>query len=112
MSITETAPRDPARRLHGVWAWDGQRVLLVAANIVGVLCIVTSLVGWGGLGDDALLDGLAFESLIVLSTALFIRSALAQPGRWRRPLPPRPRTAPDIRESPYKSRAPVRCPIR
>jgi len=85
MSITETAPRDPARRLHGVWAWDGQRVLLVAANIVGVLCIVTSLVGWGGLGDDALLDGLAFESLIVLSTALFIRSALAQPGRWRRP---------------------------
>jgi diguanylate cyclase (GGDEF)-like protein/PAS domain S-box-containing protein len=76
---------DPARRLHAIWTWDSQRVLLVAANIVGALCIVTSIAGWGGLGDHALLDGLAFESLVVLSTALFIRSALAQPGRWRRP---------------------------
>ena len=41
--------------------------------------------GGAASATSLLLDGLAFETLIVLSTALFTRSALAQPGRWRRP---------------------------
>ena len=43
------------------------------------------ILGWGRLGHDPVLDSIAFEVLMALSTALFMRSALAQPGRWRRP---------------------------
>ena len=85
MSIAGRAPHSPASRLHSLLAADSSRVLLVAANAAGALCIVTGIFGWAGLGDELLLDGLAFETLIILSTALFTRSALAQPGRWRRP---------------------------
>jgi diguanylate cyclase (GGDEF)-like protein/PAS domain S-box-containing protein len=85
MSIASRAPQNHAPQLRGVLAADGSRLLLVAANAVGALCIVTSIFGWVGLGNRLLLDSLAFEGLIVLSTALFARSALAQPGRWRRP---------------------------
>ena len=84
MSIAGSAQHSPVSRVHAGSA-DGGRLLLVAANVVGVLCILTSILGWAGLGNEPLLDGLAFEPLIVLSTALFLRSALAQPGRWRRP---------------------------
>jgi diguanylate cyclase (GGDEF)-like protein/PAS domain S-box-containing protein len=84
MSITETAPGRGAR-LQGLRTFDAHRTLLIAANAVGALCIVTSVFGWGGRLDGSLLDGVAFEALIVLATALFIRSALMQPGRWRRP---------------------------
>lgn len=85
MSTAETARSSAAPRLHGVLASDKDRGLLIAVNLCGVLCIITSAFGWGGLGDELLLDGLAFETLIILSTAMFTRSALAQPGRWRRP---------------------------
>ncbi len=85
MSIAGRAAHSPASRLHSLLAADSNRVLLVAANAAGALCIVTGIFGWAGLGDELLLDGLAFETLIILSTALFTRSALAQPGRWRRP---------------------------
>jgi diguanylate cyclase (GGDEF)-like protein/PAS domain S-box-containing protein len=84
MSIAGSAQRSPVSRVRGASA-DGGRTLLVAANAAGALCIVTSILGWAGLGNELLLDGIAFEALIVLSTALFIRSALAQRGRWRRP---------------------------
>ena len=85
MSIAGKAPHITAELRHERSAGDNSRALFVAANAVGVLCILTSIFGWAGLGPDLVLDGIAFEVLIVLSTALFVRSALAQPGRWRRP---------------------------
>ena len=85
MSIASRAPQSHASQLHGVLAADGSRPLLVAANVVGALCILTSIFGWGGLRRPLAARQPGFEMLIVLATALFFRSALAQPGRWRRP---------------------------
>jgi PAS domain S-box-containing protein len=85
MSIAGKVPHNPIGLRRSELAGDGSRMLFVAANAVGILCIVTAIFGWPGLGPDLVLDSIAFEMLIVLSTALFARSALAQPGRWRRP---------------------------
>jgi diguanylate cyclase (GGDEF)-like protein/PAS domain S-box-containing protein len=85
MSIAGKAPHNQVALRPSELAGDGSRLLFVAANAVGLLCIVTGIFGWAGLGPDLVLDDIAFEILIVLSTALFVRSALAQPGRWRRP---------------------------
>jgi diguanylate cyclase (GGDEF)-like protein/PAS domain S-box-containing protein len=84
MSIAGSAQHSPVSRVYGA-SVDGGRLLLVAANVAGAVCILTSMLGWAGLGDQLLLDAIAFETLILLSTALFLRSALAQQGRWRRP---------------------------
>ena len=84
MSIAGSAHHSSISRVLGV-PTEGGRRLLLAANAAGAICILTSILGWAGLGDELLLDGLAFEILIILSTALFLRSALAQRGRWRRP---------------------------
>ena len=85
MSVARTALGRPAASRRGALRLDAHRLLLIAANVVGGLCIVTSISGWWGLADRTVLDALSFEALVVLSTVLFFLSALAQPGRWRRP---------------------------
>ena len=92
MSIASRAPQSRASQLHGVLAGDGSRPLLVAANAAGALCIVTSIFGWGGLGDHLLLDSLAFESLIVLSTAAVHPVGAGPAWPLAAPVAPRGRT--------------------
>jgi diguanylate cyclase (GGDEF)-like protein/PAS domain S-box-containing protein len=72
-------PQGPSLRL------DTPLALLIAANSVGVLCIFTSIFGWLGLPESEVLNNVSFELLIALSAFMFVRSALSQPGRWRRP---------------------------
>ena len=55
------------------------------ANAVGAFYMVASILGWWAAVGDGIFDNLAFEALIVLATLLFFRSAMSQPGRWRRP---------------------------
>jgi diguanylate cyclase (GGDEF)-like protein/PAS domain S-box-containing protein len=65
--------------------WDKPWLLLVVANVVGTLYILASVLGWWDAVGAGILDYVAFEALIVVANLLFLRSALAQPGRWRRP---------------------------
>lgn len=85
MSVARTVASPSATTRHGSLRVDMHRLLLVAANVVGGLCIAGSIFGWWGLPDRELLDGISFEVLIVVASTLFFLSALAQPGRWRRP---------------------------
>ena len=85
MSVARTALDRPAASRRGALRLDAHRLLLIAANVVGGLCIITSLSGWWGLAGASLLESLCFEALVVLSTVLFFLSALAQPGSWRKP---------------------------
>ena len=85
MSVARTALGHTAVSQRKSLRFDAHRLLLIAANLVGGLIIVTSLTGWWGLPNRTVLDALSFEALVILSTVLFFVSALAQPGRWRRP---------------------------
>jgi diguanylate cyclase (GGDEF)-like protein/PAS domain S-box-containing protein len=85
MSEARTALGRPTTSQRGALRLDGHRLLLIAANVVGALCVVTTIFGWWGLADATVLNSLTFEALVVLSTVLFFLSALAQPGRWRMP---------------------------
>ena len=85
MADAHVALRTPARLQKGSPSFDAPKVLLVAANVVGAVCILASIFSWWGLPGRVILDNLAFEALIVLATLLFFRSAMSQPGRWRRP---------------------------
>ena len=85
MADAHVALRTSARLQEGSASFDAPKVLLVAANVVGAICILASIFSWWGLPGRVILDNLAFEILIVLATLLFFRSALSQPGRWRRP---------------------------
>ncbi|HJW75044.1 MAG TPA: EAL domain-containing protein, partial [Thermoleophilia bacterium] len=85
MSVARTVVSRPTASRHASLRLDAPRLLLLAANLVGGLCVVASLFDWWGLSSRALLDGVSFEALIVLATVLFFLSALAQPSKWRRP---------------------------
>jgi diguanylate cyclase (GGDEF)-like protein/PAS domain S-box-containing protein len=85
MADAHAALGSPAQLHRGAAPFDGPKILLIAANVVGALCIAGSLSSWLGLPGRTVLDYAAFETLIVLATVLFFRSAMAQPGRWRRP---------------------------
>jgi diguanylate cyclase (GGDEF)-like protein/PAS domain S-box-containing protein len=65
--------------------WDRPWLLLVVANTVGAIYMVASILGWWEAVGNGILDYVAFEALIIIANLLFLRSALAQPGRWRRP---------------------------
>ena len=82
MHGSTTVHRSTLRR--SLRAWGSPRGLLLAANVVGVFYIAVTLLGAGGI-LGGYVDYVAFEVLIVLANVLFLRSALAQPARWRRP---------------------------
>jgi diguanylate cyclase (GGDEF)-like protein/PAS domain S-box-containing protein len=85
VSVARTALGRPVSSQRHWLHTDLHRLLLLAANLVGVLCIVASVTDWWGLPNPDLLDSVSFEALIVVTAVLFFLSALAQPGRWRRP---------------------------
>jgi diguanylate cyclase (GGDEF)-like protein/PAS domain S-box-containing protein len=77
--------RNPAASEGQSLRIDTPLALLIAANTIGAVCILTSIFGWLGLPGRAILNDVSFEALMSLSAFLFVRSALSQPGRWRRP---------------------------
>jgi diguanylate cyclase (GGDEF)-like protein/PAS domain S-box-containing protein len=85
MTDVRVAVRGPAARQSAALRESPARRLLIAANIVGAVCILASLFHWWGLPGREVLDNFSFEVLMTLSVVLFFISALSQPGRWRKP---------------------------
>ncbi len=85
MTEAPTALRHPMTLERQVLKWDAPRLLLVAANAIGGLYILASVLGWWTIAGREIFDYVNFEALILVANLLFFRSALAQPGRWRRP---------------------------
>jgi diguanylate cyclase (GGDEF)-like protein/PAS domain S-box-containing protein len=84
MTEARTAVRSSVRLPGETLRWDAPRFLFIAANAIGGLYILANVLSWWGLADRATVDGVAFEILILLASALFFLSALSQPGPWRR----------------------------
>ena len=85
MADARVVLRNPAASEGQSLRLDKPLTLLIAVNGVGAVCIFTSVFGWFGLPEREVLNNVSFEALISLSAFLFVRSALSQPGRWRRP---------------------------
>ena len=85
MTDVRVAVRGPAAAPSAALPARPARRLLIAANVVGAVCILASIFGWWELPGREVLDNLSFETLMALATILFFVSALSQPGKWRRP---------------------------
>jgi diguanylate cyclase (GGDEF)-like protein/PAS domain S-box-containing protein len=85
MAEVGAAVRRPAVGRHQTLSAGLPRILLIAANVVGGLCILASVLAWSGLPRLSTVGDVGLEILTVISTILFFISALSQPGRWRKP---------------------------
>jgi diguanylate cyclase (GGDEF)-like protein/PAS domain S-box-containing protein len=85
MAEVGAAMRRPAVGRRQTLSAGLPRFLLIAANVVGGICILASLLAWSGMAGFSTVGDVSLETLTVISTILFFISALSQPGRWRLP---------------------------